>query len=186
MTYQSVETRPSDRTRSGGNAPWIVAGILALLTAALVVLLVHTLSVRSSDTGSTGASYGLTADQSRAVQTGATEAANLTTLARKSYPHDFARALDGATGELRKDLIAKKAAYLSAMNAGKFDLKSSVVQSAFESQQGDKVLVLVTINGTHVVDGVASPITTPQRFELTMVHSGGKWLAADLLSVGVQ
>ena len=67
MTYQSVETRPSDRTRSGGNAPWIVAGILALLTAALVVLLVHTLSVRSSDTGSTGASYGLTADQSRAV-----------------------------------------------------------------------------------------------------------------------
>ena len=60
------------------------------------------------------------------------------------------------------------------------------MQSAFESQQGDKVLVLVTINGTHVVDGVASPITTPQRFELTMVHSGGKWLAADLLSVGVQ
>ena len=48
------------------------------------------------------------------------------------------------------------------------------------------MLVLVTINGTHVVDGVASPITTPQRFELTMVHSGGKWLAADLLSVGVQ
>ena len=126
-------------------------------------LLVHTLSVRSSDTGSTGASYGLTADQSRAVQTGATEAANLTTLARESYPRDFARALDGATSELRKDLIAKKAAYLSAMNAGKFDLKSSVVVPAFESQQGDEVLVLVTVDGTRVVDSVASPITTPQR-----------------------
>ena len=72
------------------------------------------------------------------------------------------------------------------MNAGKFDLKSSVVESAFESESGGKVLILVTINGTHVVDKVASPITTPQRLELTMVKSGGKWLAADLLAVGVQ
>ena len=177
---------PNDRTQPRGNAPWLVAGVLALVTAALVVLLVHTLSVRTVDKQSAGVSYGLTSEQSRALQAGATEAANLTTLARKSYPHDFARALDGATGELRKDLLAKKGAYLSAMNAGKFDLKSAVVQSAFESQAGDKLLVLVTINGTHVVDNVASPITTPQRFELTMIRTGGKWLAADLLSVGVQ
>lgn len=176
----------SDQTQPRGSTPWIAAAGLALLCAALVVLLVHTLSVRSSDAQSSGAAYGLTPDQSRAVQAGATEAANLTTLARKSYAHDFARALAGATGPLRKDLADKKGAYLSAMNAGKFDLKSSVVQSAFESQAGNKLLILVTVNGAHVVDKVTSPITTPQRFELTMVKSGGKWLAEDLLSVGVQ
>jgi flagellar basal body rod protein FlgG len=46
--------------------------------------------------------------------------------------------------------------------------------------------VLVTVNGSRVVDKVTNPITTPQRFQLTMVNSGGKWLASDLLSVGVQ
>ena len=176
----------TDQTQPRSSAPWIVAAVLALLTAALVVLLVHVLSVRSSNDSAASASYSLTPDQTKAVQAGATEAANLTTLARKTYSHDFTRALDGATGNLRKDLQDKKGAYLSAMNAGKFDLKSSVVQSAFESQSGDKVLVLVTINGTHVVDNVASPVTTPQRFELTMVRSGNGWLASDLLSVGVQ
>jgi hypothetical protein len=176
----------SDQTQPRDNAPWLVAAVLALLTAALVVILVHTLSVRSSDKQAAGAAYGLTSDQSRAVQAGATEAANLTTLARKTYAHDFTRALAGATGQLRSDLVTKKGAYLSAMDAGKFDLKASVVQSAFESQAGDRMLILVTVNGTHVVDNVASPITTPQRFELTMVRSGTKWLAADLLSVGVQ
>lgn len=176
----------SDQTQPRTPAPWIVAAVLALLTAALVVLLVHIFSVRSSQDASAGADYGLTADQTRAVQSGATEAANLTTLARASFEHDYARALNGATGELRKDLVKNKNNYLSAMNGGKFDLKSTVVQSAFESQSGNTVLVLVTINGSHVVDKVASPITTPQRFELTMVHAGDKWLASDLLSVGVQ
>jgi hypothetical protein len=176
----------SDQTQPRSSVPWIVAAVLALVTAALVVGLVHVLSVRSSQQSASTASYALTSDQSRAVQAGATEAANLTTLARKTYAHDFTRALNGSTGALRKDLSAKKGAYLSAMNSGKFDLKSSVVQSAFESQSGDRVLVLVTLNGTHVVDKVSSPITTPQRFELTMIKSGAKWLAADLLSVGVQ
>jgi hypothetical protein len=176
----------SDRTQPRNSVPWIVAAVLALVTAALVVALVHILSVRSSQQSSASVSYALTPDQTRAVQAGAIEAANLTTLARQTYERDFSRALGGATGALRKDLTAKKGAYLSAMNAGKFDLKSSVLQSAFESQSGDQVLVMVTLNGTHVVDQVASPITTPQRFELTMVKTGTKWLAADLLSVGVQ
>jgi Mce-associated membrane protein len=176
----------SDQTPPRSSAPWVVAAVLALVTAALVVFFVHILSVRSSDQASAGASYALTPDQTRAVQAGTTEAANLTTLSRTHFDRDFARALDGATGELHKDMVAGKSGYLSAMNSGKFDLRSAVVQSAFESQSGDKVLVLVTVNGSRVVDKVTNPITTPQRFQLTMVNSGGKWLASDLLSVGVQ
>ncbi len=169
------------------NPAWIVAGVLGLLAAVLVVLLVHVYSVRASDSTNSGSSdLAPTADQLKAVQSGAIEAANLTTLSRANYDSDFARALAGATGTLRRDLVTKKAGYLSAMNAGKFDLKSSVVESAFESESDGKVLILVTINGSHVVDKVVSPITTPQRLELTMVKSGDKWLAADLLAVGVQ
>lgn len=169
------------------NTAWVVAGVLGVLTAALVVLLVHVASVRASDSKTSGsAALSPTADQLKAVQSGAIEAANLTTLSRADYESDFTRALAGATGTLRQDLMTKKAAYLSAMKAGKFDLKSSVIESAFESAANGKVTILVTINGSHVVDKVVSPITTPQRLELTMVKSGDKWLAADLLAVGVQ
>ena len=168
-------------------AAWSVAGVLALLTAALVVLLVHVSSVRTTNSQTSGSNaVAPTSDQQQAVQSGAIEAANLTTLSRAKYQSDFTRALNGTTGTLRSDLLAKKADYLSAMTAGKFDLKSSVVESAFESESAGKVLILVTINGSHVVDNVASPITTPQRLELTMVKSGSKWLAANLLAVGVQ
>lgn len=168
-------------------APWLVAGVLALVAAALVVLLLHTTSVKDeTSAGGAGSALSPTADQLKAVQSGAIEAANLTTLSRAHYQSDFARALAGTTGTLRKDLMSKKAAYLSAMTAGKFDLKSTIVESAFESESGGKVLILVTLNGTHVVDQVVSPISTPQRLELTMVHSGGKWLAADFIAVGVQ
>ncbi|HEY2296272.1 MAG TPA: hypothetical protein VGH43_00985 [Jatrophihabitans sp.] len=176
----------SDRNQSRGAAPWIGAAALALVVAALVVLVVHTLSIKDDNQASGANQLAPTAEQQRAVQSGAIEAANLTTLSRADYESNFARALAGTTGPLRKDLLAKKGAYLSAMNAGKFDLKSAVVESAFESQSGDKIMILVTLNGSHVVDKVVSPITTPQRLELTMVRSGTKWLASDFLSVGVQ
>ena len=74
---------------------------LVLLVAALVVVLVRTYSVRDDNKHNAGRLIAPTAAQERAVQTGATEAANLTTLSRANYTADFARALAGATGQLR-------------------------------------------------------------------------------------
>jgi len=56
----------------------------------------------------------------------------------------------------------------------------------YKIEADGKVLVLVTLNGTHVVDKVASPVATPQRLELTMVRSGSSWLASEFVAVGVQ
>lgn len=184
-TKESMSDQNRARSDSG-TAPWIVAGVLAVLAAVLIVLIVRANADSRHDTRDAGSLISPTADQLRAVQSAAIEAANLTTLSRAHFEADFARALAGTTGDLRHDLTGKKTAYLSAMRAGKFDLKSSVVVSAFESQTGAKVLALVTLNGTHVVDKVASPVTTPQRLELTMVKSGGKWLASEFTQVGVQ
>ena len=68
-------------------AAWIVAGVLGLLAAVLVVLLVHVASVRASDSKDSGSTtlVAPTADQQQAVQSGAIEAANLTTLSRANY-----------------------------------------------------------------------------------------------------
>src|SRR6478609_3964075 len=103
----------SDRSHSRSSAPWIGAAVLAALVAVLIVLLVRTNSIKDDNSRGAGNQLAPTADQQRAVQSGAIEAANLTTLSRADYESDFKRALDGTTGTLRKDLLAKKSAYLS-------------------------------------------------------------------------
>jgi len=37
-----------------------------------------------------------------------------------------------------------------------------------------------------VVDGQPNSVASVQRLELTMINSGGTWLATDFTSVGVQ
>jgi hypothetical protein len=176
----------SEPKRAQGNAPWVVAGGLILLVAVITIALVHTISVRHDNDKNVGERASATQSQQEAVQVAATEAANLITYTRKAFSADFSRALNGATGGLKSDLVKQKANTLSAMTKGKFDLKASVVESAFESESGGKVLVLVTLNGKHVLDSGAADTAAPQRLELTMVKSGGKWLASNLSSVGIQ
>src|SRR4051794_37720044 len=176
----------SQQTRARGNAPWVAAAVLTVVVALLALALVRVRAVADDNDRNAGTAAGPTSDQLEAVQAGATEAANLTTLTRKNYSGDFARALAGASGNLRKDLLAHKKSYLSAMTSGKFDLKATVVESAFEADSAGKVTMLVTLNGTHVVDGQPNSVASVQRLELTMVSAGGKWLATDFTSVGVQ
>lgn len=176
----------SEPKRAPGTAPWVLAGVLVLAVAALALLVAHTVAVRHDNARTAGAEYGPTADQSAAVQAGATEAANLTTFTRKNFAGDFARALKGATGNLRKDLLGQQQNTLSAMTSGKFDLRSTVVESAFVGEDGGNVLVLVTLNGRHVFDSGQVDTATPQRLQLTMVRSGGAWLAGNLISAGIQ
>lgn len=176
----------SEPKRAQGNTPWVVAGVLVLLVALLTIALVHTVSVRDDNKRAAGQRYAPVADQQRAVQIGATVAANLTTFSRKTFAHDFARALSGATGALKSDLEKQKATTLSAMTKNKFDLKASVVESAFESESAGKVMVLVTLNGKHVFDSGQADVAAPQRLELTMVKSGKTWVASNLSLLGIQ
>ena len=48
------------------------------------------------------------------------------------------------------------------------------------------MVVLVTVNGYQRNDQGATSAATPQRLELTMVEQGGKWLATNLSSIGIQ
>jgi hypothetical protein len=174
----------SEPERAQSTIPYIVAAVLVVVAAALTVLVVHVYSVRDQQSKPSGARYGPTPDQYDAVQAAATEAANLTTYTRAHFDTDFARALKGATGALESDVAKNKSKTLEVMNQGKFDLSSKVVESAFESASGNKVLVLVTLNGSHVFGGGKTPLVTSQRLELTMVKSGSSWLASNLSQVG--
>jgi hypothetical protein len=179
-------SQPNRAAVKSGNAPWILASVLAVLVVVLALALVRVLAVRhDSDRSGVGWAAPTTADQ-QAVTAGATEAANILSFTRKNFGRDFDRALAGATGKLRSDLAAKRTLTLSQMTRGKFDLKADVVRSAFESEDGGAVLLLVTVNGSRVGDTGQASVPSTQRLELTMVRQGGKWLASNLLSVGIQ
>jgi hypothetical protein len=170
-------------------APWIVAGVLTLVVAVLVLGFVHVHSAsRNHARLGAGNSYGLTTAQQAAMNAAATEAANVTTYARKTFTSDFQRALNGATGSFKADLTGEKSTTLSTMQAGAFDLRGTVAATAFSgtTDNGKAILVLVTVNGYKVADNSSQNTATVQRLILTMIQSGKSWLADDLTASGIQ
>lgn len=183
MSHPADPELPPARSR---RAPWLAAAVLALVVAALVLALVRVDSVRAN--ADAGSQYGPTAQQRAAVRAGAIEAANMLTFTRAHFARDYDRALHGMTGALAHDFgsarIRNKT--LQTMRRGKVDLRGTVVQSAFESQSGGSVLIMVTVNGMQVSDAGNTSTPNPQRLELTMVQRDGRWLASNLTSVGIQ
>jgi hypothetical protein len=178
----------SVQPRTRAPAPWITAAVLGVLVAVLVVALVHVRAVRDNQHKEQALSrYQLPAHQQAAIQAGATEAANLLTYSRRAFAADFARGLAGATGSLKKDITSRRTTTLATMTKNKIDLTAAVQESAFEgTDEHGNVLVLVTVDGYSKNDKGVSSVATPQRVELTMVNSGGKWLASNLTSIGIQ
>lgn len=182
-----TETQPAARAAPTW-LPWVIAGVLAVLVAAVAVLLPHVRSVSQDarDRADANTTVALSVDQQEAVQAAATEAANLLTYARKSFDADWQRSLDGASGELRKEHEQQRADAQAKITKNKIDLTAKVQHSAFESAAEGTVLVLVTVNGFTVNDQGTSSAPIPQRLELSMVNTDGKWLASDLTSIGIQ
>ena len=184
----------SDQAARPGSAqrrwlPWAVAGVLALLCAAIIAVLPYVRGVSNRADAAANAAKGTVAlplDEQQAVQAAATEAANVLTYSRKNFDADWDRSLAGATGKLRSDHAADKATTLERLTSQKVDLKATVEHSAFETAEDGKVLVLVTVTGIAVNDQGERSAQTPQRLELTMVKSGDKWLASDLTMIGIQ
>jgi hypothetical protein len=185
MSEQPARTASAERRW----LPWAAAGVLALLCGAIIAVLPHVRGVSNRADAAASSAKGTVAlplDVQKAVQAGATEAANVLTYSRKNFDADWNRSLAGATGKLRSDHEADKATTLERLTSQKVDLVATVQHSAFETAEDAKVLVLVTVTGTAVNDQGERSAQTPQRLELTMVKSGDKWLASDLTMIGIQ
>lgn len=170
----------------GRNTPWTVAAVLGVVAIALAAVIVFVIAPERSDRRRTAEAVGLTAMQQQAMDAAAKQVINLTTYSRKTFDADYARTVAGATGALATDLTGdKKATLLSQMTKGKFDLAGTVTNVAFEEAGAGKWLVLVSSEDYKVPDKGARQLTTRARFEVTMVHTGGKWLASDLQTVGL-
>ena len=170
--------------------PWVAAVVLAVVCALIAAVLphVHGVSARARDAADRSAGQlALPTNYQKAVIAAGTEAVNLLTYSRKSFAADWNRSLAGTTGALRSDHVKQRAQILNNMTTNKVDWRADLQQKAFESaDEKGNVLVLITINGYVVNDQGQRSAAAPQRLELTMVQSGGKWLATNLASVGIQ
>ena len=172
---------PEPRRRSP--APWVVAGALGVVVAALA--LVYFAILRPYRDSYTPGKFN--GDEKAAVTAARTEMANLLSYRRARFEQDYTRALDGATGSLRTDIAAKKAATLRTLTTGKFDLiaeatHAALVGPADKAKSGTSYIVLVTTSGYPSTNKAAQRV---QSLRVTVVKQKGKWLLSDVENVGL-
>lgn len=173
----------ADTARLSARAPWIIAGVLGLVALVLAAVLAFVLPGRNRDDSLSGA--GLASSEQQALDAARQETVNFLTYSRKNFQGEYARTLAGAMGGFKDDLNKQKAAILTALTKGKFDLMGAVTGSAFEEVNGDSSLILVSAQGYKLPDGAARVLQTTARFEVTIAKIKGKWLVSDLQSVGI-
>ena len=173
----------SDSSETAGRswAPWLIAVIAGIVFVAGIIVYYAPLSTARSDS-SVGA---LSGPEKSALTAATTETANLLTYRRASFTADYARAVKGASGQLKKDIAAKKATTLSTLTKGKFDLTARVTHSALvgpAGKSGKSYLVLISVNG---YKSTTPDVPTQQNLQVTVTKSGGDWLVSDVENVGI-
>ena len=171
----------SRRTAERSWAPWLTAVIAAVVFVAAIIVYYAPLSNAKSN-NSVG---DLTSDEKAAVAAATTETVNLLSYRRAHFDADYARAVAGASGSLKKDIAADKATTLSTLTKGKFDLSARVTHEAFAGPTGtgkSSYLVLVSING---YKSTTPDVPTQQNLQVTVGKSNGKWLVSAVQNVAV-
>ncbi|WP_375502965.1 hypothetical protein [uncultured Jatrophihabitans sp.] len=169
----------SGRAAERSWAPWLVAVVAGVVfVAGIIVYYAPLRSARADD-----AVGQFSARETAAMTAAAVETANLLTYHRATYTADYNRAVNGATGALRKDIAGKKALTLATITKGKFDLTARVTHQALVGASGkNTIVVLISING---YKSTAPDVPTQQNLQVTMTKVGSRWLASNVQTPGV-
>lgn len=178
----TTRTASPERSRT----PAVVTALLVVLALGAAAAALFVVRPQWHDRHRTTV-VGLSSTEQAAVDAASKQVINLLSYSRKNFQADYARAQAGSTGALAKDLTdaTKKSTLLQQMTSGKFDLQGDVTSVAFEQSNGTNYLVLVAAQGYKVPDSGSRTLASTARFEVTMTLTKGKWLASNLVSVGL-
>lgn len=168
--------------RRSSSAPWITAGVVGVVLAALLAVLFAVLIPARND-NHVGQ---LSSKEKQVVTAASTEALNLLSYRRASFDADYKRAVDGTTGALAKDVSARKATTLKTLTTGKFDLAAKLLHTGLVGPAGGSAssgyTVLVTVSGYKTTEPNAPSV---QNLQVTVVPVKGSWLASDVKLIEV-
>lgn len=107
---------------------------------------------------------------------------DLTSYRRAHFTADYARALSHLTGALHRDVAARRAQTLAALDRGHYDLTTRIVGLAAVSADGATAVFLVTANGYRSTTPT-SPVK--QALRVTVRRVRDRWLLSQVTDVGV-
>lgn len=168
--------------RRHGWAPWIAAAVAgAVLAALLIVYFVVLLPYRRDHPVG-----GFTSSEVDAMEAATVELNNVGALAGKGdFGINYSRALAGATGPFRQDLISERAQAQRNL-AGK-GVTAQVTHRGLigpvDTANQHGYVLLMTLAGPQ--SSIASLLLAPQQVTVTVVNEGGKWLVSDIRSAGI-
>ncbi|MCR5976611.1 hypothetical protein GDN83_02365 [Gordonia jinghuaiqii] len=160
--------RTGSGRRAAGIAVFAVVAIIAIAAAALAIVLGLQLKNRV-DADNAG---------QEALRTAEGYAVALTSIDTRNLDKDFARVLDGATGEF-KDMYASSSSQLRQLLVdNQATGKGTVVDAGIKSQSPNKVEVMLFVDQTVTNTASPDPRIDRSRIVMTMEKIDGRWLAS--------
>lgn len=165
---------PTDSSGGGFVTPGrIGVALLSLfaIAATVAAIVLGVVVKNNADTDAAG---------QEALRTARDYAVALTSIDTAELDEDFARVLDGATGEF-KDMYSSSSSQLRQLlvdnqAAG----KGTVVDAAIKSQSQDRVEVLLFVDQTVTNTAMPDPRLDRSRIQMTMEKVDGRWLASEV------
>jgi Mce-associated membrane protein len=150
----------------------LVAAVLLVLVAADVVLVLgaHSSSTRSED-------------RSEAIAAARARVPEMFSYASASLDADLDHAVAQTTGSFRAEFRNLLDTVVTpAAKTGQISTSAKVTAAGVVRSSKDTVVVLVFLTQTTTKAG-AAPSATGSRVDVTMRHTSGRWLVADLATV---
>jgi len=165
---------PSPRLRRA----WLLVD-LALVALVLAALVVVGITAR-------GVLQDRSDDQARADAVAAARrlAVSFTSLDYRSYDHDAAAVVAGASGTLKQEFSQQSAALKKAMTSNRSVTKGSVLDAAVVAADSDSARVLLVVDADVTNTSAPTPTARHYRIQLDMSHQHGRWLGTNLSFVG--
>lgn len=143
--------------------------VIVALSATVVAIVLGMKLQHNSDVKSAG---------QEALQTAEEYAVVLTSVDTQNLDRDFARVLDGATGEF-KDMYSSSSAQLRQLLVDNQATGSgTVIDAGIKSQSQDKVEILLFVDQSITNIASPDPRIDRSRIVMTMERVDGRWLAS--------
>jgi Mce-associated membrane protein len=159
---------PSARRRFG----LVEAVALIVIVALAVALIISRVQLSNEDS--------LNADRSGAVAAAKTDAIDVATYSYLHLHRDFGKVEAQSTPSFRRSFIRSSGSLSKVLVQYKATASAKVLRAAVQSISDSKAVVLLFVNQTVANSTQQGASTDDSRIEVTLVHSGDRWLLQDL------